>query len=78
MDTDSLSIARWQFRMAWGLADHYLNRLTDDLCLWLPHPDSWTVRANADGCWTADWAEPEPVGSSIGRLADLAHPVVVV
>ncbi len=33
VDTDSLSIARWQFRMAWGLADHYLDRLTDDVRL---------------------------------------------
>lgn len=45
-----------------GLADnHYLDRLTDGTCLWLPHPDSWTVRATADGRWVADWAEPEPV-----------------
>jgi hypothetical protein len=61
VNTDSLSIARWQFRMAWGLADnHYLDRLTDQTCLGLPDPDSWTVRATADGRWVADWTEPEP------------------
>ncbi len=62
MDTDSLSIARWQFRMAWRLADDFhLDRLTDDVCLWQPHPNSWTVRETATGRWAADWAEPEPV-----------------
>ena len=65
METDSLSLARWQFRMAWGLADAaYIDRLTDDICLWQPHPDSWTVRRAADGAWVADWAEPEPANPS--------------
>lgn len=55
MDTDSLATARWQFDLAWGLADHVrLPRLTDDACLWLPHAESWTVREANSGRWVAD------------------------
>jgi hypothetical protein len=70
MDTDSLAIARWQFRLAWGLADEvHLRRLTDDACLWLPHPDSWTVRDDDTGRWVADWVEPEPMNAPPPSIA---------
>lgn len=72
MDVDRLAIARWQFDLAWGLADRvHLPRLTDDICLWLPHADSWTVRQTSRGRWEADWTEPEPTDApppSIGWL----------
>jgi hypothetical protein len=62
MLTDSLSIARWQFRMAWRLADEvHLPRLTDAMCLWQPSPRSWTVHRASDGRWLPDWTEEEPV-----------------
>ncbi|HEY2296723.1 MAG TPA: DinB family protein [Jatrophihabitans sp.] len=62
MDTDSLSIARWQFRMVWRLADEvHLPRLTDAMCQWQPHPGSWTVHCAPDGRWLPDWADEDPV-----------------
>jgi hypothetical protein len=72
VQTDSLSIARWQFRVAWGLADEvHLPRLTDAMCLWRPTTESWTVHRTADGRWLPDWAEedaPEPPPPSIAWL----------
>lgn len=62
MDTDVVSVARWQFWMTWKLArEAHLPRLTTEMCLWLPHSDSWTVHLGADGRWLPDWSEPEPV-----------------
>lgn len=59
---DALSIARWQFRVAWSLAtDVHLARLTTELCLWQPDPSSWTVRRGSDGRWWPDWADTDPV-----------------
>lgn len=62
MLTDSLSIARWQFGMAWRLADEFhLPRLTDAMCLWRPHPESWTVHRAPDGRWLPDWSDEDPL-----------------
>lgn len=73
METDSLSIARWQFRMAWSLADEVqLPRLTDAMCLWQPHPESWTVHRTPDERWLPEWAHEDPVEPpppSIGWLS---------
>lgn len=56
-----LDTVRWQFRVGWSLAtDIHLPRLTDELCLWMPHPTASTVRRRDDGTWIADWTEPEP------------------
>lgn len=56
-----LDTVRWQFRVGWSLAvDIHLPRLTDELCLWIPHPMAATVRQGDDGTWIADWTEPEP------------------
>jgi hypothetical protein len=72
VETDSLSIARWQFRMVWRLADEvHLPRLTDAMCLWQAHPESWTVHHASDGRWLPDWADEDPVDPpppSIGWL----------
>lgn len=66
-----LDTVRWQFRVGWSLAaDLHLPRLTDELCLWMPHPTAATVR-ELDGVWIADWNEPEPAQawhSSVGWL----------
>lgn len=34
--------------------------MTDERCLWMPHPAAATVRRRSDGAWIADWSEPEP------------------
>jgi hypothetical protein len=70
--SDALSVVRWQFRLTWRLAaDVHLPRLTDELCLWQPHPSSWTVHERSDGTWVADWADedpPDPAPPSVGWL----------
>ena len=72
MLTDSLSIAGWQFRITWRLAEEvHLPRLTDAMCRWRPHPASWTVHRAPDGRWLPDWADEdplEPAPPSIGWL----------
>jgi len=72
VSTDSLSIARWQFRTAWRLAEEvHLPRLTDAMCVWRPQPASWTVHRAPDGRWSPDWADEdprEPAPPSIGWL----------
>ena len=51
---------QWQFRMSWALvADFHLSRLTDELCMWMPHESASTVRLQDDGTWRSDWTEPE-------------------
>jgi hypothetical protein len=49
-----------------------LDGLTDDEYFWEPAPGCWTVRARADGTWTADWPlprpEPEPFTTIAWRL----------
>jgi len=60
-DASLLETLQWQFRVGWSLlAEHHLPRMTDDSCLWLPHPSAHAVRRNADGEWIGDWHEPEP------------------
>jgi hypothetical protein len=71
VDTDALAVARWQFGVAWGLTQVHLARLNDEACLWLPSPQSWTVRAGSEGLWHADWtgSDPDsPAPPSIGWL----------
>jgi hypothetical protein len=51
---------RWQFDLAWKLADYHLPHLTDEACLWEPAPGAWTVRRSEDGNWRPDWSESEP------------------
>ena len=72
MQVDVLSVLRWQFQVAWSLAeDVHLSRLTDDMCIWSPDPQSWTVRRDGTGLWRADWSQTEPLDSpapSVGWL----------
>ncbi|MCU1398237.1 MAG: hypothetical protein JWN62_1346 [Acidimicrobiales bacterium] len=69
---DLLAEYTWQFRIGWSLAtDFYMTDLTDEICLWMPHPSASTVRRLADGTWEADWNEPssgEQWHSSVGWL----------
>ena len=68
--TDALTIAQWQFRVAWSLAsDVHLPRLTTQMCLWQPHDRSWTVRQGGDGQWWPDWEEPDPVDPPPSSIA---------
>jgi hypothetical protein len=56
-----LQTLRWQFELTWKLASQYhLPFLTDDVCLWEPASNSWTVRRLPNGRWRPDWVEPEP------------------
>jgi hypothetical protein len=60
MSSPELSMLRWQFGLAWRLAEHHLPHLTDEACLWEPGPGSWSVRKSADGLWRPDWSDIEP------------------
>lgn len=60
MESAELDALRWQFGLAWRLAEYHLPHLTDEACLWEPAPGSWTVRQSADGQWRPDWADAEP------------------
>src|SRR5438045_6334311 len=55
-----LEVLRWQFQLTWRLADLHLPVLTDEMCLWEPVPQCWSVHRSGDGAWHADWAEKEP------------------
>jgi hypothetical protein len=72
VEADALSVLRWQFRVAWSLAeDVQLPRLTDDMCTWSPDPQSWTVHRDSTGWWRADWSHTEPLDApapSVGWL----------
>lgn len=60
-ESGELHILQWQFQLTWQLASQYhLPALTDEACLWEPTGNSWTVRADADGIWHADFVIPEP------------------
>jgi hypothetical protein len=72
VEVDGLSVLRWQFRVAWRLAEEVqLPRLTDDMCTWSPDAQSWTVHRDATGWWRADWSHTEPLDApapSVGWL----------
>jgi hypothetical protein len=56
----SRDLLRWQFEFTWSLAELHLDRLATEDFLWEPAPLCWTVRQDADGTWTPDWADTEP------------------
>lgn len=58
--SSQLATLKWQFQLAWQLAQYHLPALTDDACLWEPAPGSWTVRQDGAGQWHPDWQVPEP------------------
>lgn len=64
----ALDALRWQFGLAWSLAEHWLPALTDEMCLWDPAPGAWTVRREG-GEWVADWAEAEPDPAPTASIA---------
>jgi hypothetical protein len=51
---------RWQFDLAWALADLHLSALSEADFLWEPAELCWTVRADPSGVWRPDWADSEP------------------
>lgn len=55
-----IEVFRWQFQMAWRLAEVHLPTLTGEMCLWEPAARCWSVRRTFDGTWRPDWAETEP------------------
>ena len=60
-DASRLDLLRWQFELAWRLADEaHLPHITDESCLWAPAPGAWTVHRDETGTWRADWQVPEP------------------
>lgn len=46
------------FDIAWALADHHLNGLTDEQCRWRPLAQGLHVHAQGE-IWKADWPEHE-------------------
>jgi hypothetical protein len=54
---------------SWSQLWDRLDGLTDVEALWEPTPNCWTVRANADGSVTADWADPDPVPAPVTTIA---------
>lgn len=60
VDGSRLGLLRWQMEWAWSLAEYHLTAVTDELCLWEPGPQAWTVRRGDDGSWRPDWVVPEP------------------
>ena len=67
---------RWQFGLAWRLAELHLPRLTDEACRWEPAPGSWTVRRSPDGRWRPDWTVPEPDPAPPATIAWLSWHLV--
>lgn len=57
----SRDILRWQFELTWALFEYHLERLEPADFPWEP-PGTlcWTVRRDAAGRWTPDWADTEP------------------
>ena len=71
--------ARRQFELAWSLTELHLAALVDDDFFWEPTNLCWTVRQDEAGVWRPDWAdtEPDPAPVPDGRVADLAHRLLV-
>jgi len=59
MESTCVALLKQQLRITWMLAEEVLAGLTQEEALWVPSPDSYTVR-QLQGIWVADWAEPEP------------------
>jgi hypothetical protein len=77
MLTDTMPILRWQFGIAWRLADEvHLPRLTDEMCLWRPQPDSATVRQGRDAVWLADWTGTDSLDPCPPTIAWLTWHVI--
>ncbi|MDL4775101.1 MULTISPECIES: DinB family protein [Thermomonosporaceae] len=60
MHASRRDLLRWQFDLTWSLFEYHLERLEPDDLLWEPAPLCWTMRPDAAGTWTPDWAETEP------------------
>ncbi|GAA2274201.1 DNA damage-inducible protein DinB [Streptomyces ruber] len=60
MHTSRRDLLAWQFDFTWSLFEYHLERLRPDDFLWEPAALCWTVRRDAEGRWTPDWAETEP------------------
>ncbi|MFI8814874.1 MULTISPECIES: hypothetical protein [unclassified Streptomyces] len=60
MSASRCDLLRGQFDLTWSLSEYHMARLEPEDFLWEPAPLCWTVRADADGTWVADWADTEP------------------
>ncbi|WP_406107123.1 DinB family protein [Micromonospora globbae] len=60
MPVPTVTLLRWQFDLTWSLFDYHLARLEPADFRWEPAAVCWTVRPDADGGWTPDWADVEP------------------
>lgn len=68
MADSALDALRWQFGLAWRLAEYWLPTLTDEICLWEPACGAWSVRLR-EGEWICDWADTEPDPAPIATVA---------
>jgi len=50
----------WQLDLAWSLLQRLMKDMSDEQSLREPAPGSWSVRPDAAGNWSADWADEEP------------------
>lgn len=73
MNASRRDLLRWQFELTWALLDYHLERLTLEDFLWEPASHCWTVRQNADGTWTADWADGEPAPVPVPTIGWLSR-----
>ena len=46
------------------------------MCLWQPHPESWTVHPAPNGRWLPDWADEDPVEPPPPSIAWLTWHVI--
>ncbi|MFC9971550.1 DinB family protein [Spirillospora sp. NPDC127200] len=60
MRTSRPELLRWQFDLTWSLFEYHLERLEPEDFLWEPAALTWSVRPDAGGAWTPDWADSEP------------------
>ena len=65
---DALPLLTAQFDLVHRLAGYHLPELSDEMCLWQPAPEAWTVHRQPDGRWRPDWNGEEP---------NLAPPVTI-
>ena len=57
---DRRTVLRDQLALIWSLAEIVLADVTDEVCLWRPSPQSWTVHRDEQGHWRPDWDDDPP------------------
>ncbi|GAB2670197.1 DinB family protein [Saccharopolyspora gloriosae] len=72
MPTSRPELLRWQFDMTWSLFEYHLERLEEADFRWEPAELCWTLRPDAGGGWTPDFAEVEPDPVPVPTIAWVA------